>query len=130
MTLPRLRLGVAATAIALALAGCGDDQPDAAAPATTAPSPTAPATDYDRDACHRLSAVGDDVKAPFDAKVMTPIGAAAALASDPAIKQAGLDMAPIYAYGGPQPGQESVKAQRVVLDLAEACAAKYGDGPW
>lgn len=88
-----------------------------------AASPSAP--DYDREACAKLDAAGDLLLAAPDALVMRPIGATAALASDPDIKAAGLAMAPVYAYGDPEPGNDTVEAYRLAAELRLACEAKY-----
>lgn len=106
----------------------GSDGGKPAVPAAVqTPFPT-PSVDHDREACHRLSLVGDETTR--DPAVMLGVADAARLASDEGIRLAGVALTPIYAYGGPQPGRESLHAEQVALDLASACAAKYGDGPW
>lgn len=139
MTLPRRfrasRLIATAATIAFLATGCGsEDTPEGAAAATSAaPSPTRPtsAVDADRAACHAFSPLAEDPLDSLDPSKMSPVAAAAAQASDAAIRAAGAQIAEALANGRPEPGSDGViKAMEAAIALGDACGAKYGDGPW
>jgi len=117
-------------ALALALTGCGGDNPEpAAAPATSSP---APAVDFTRTACSRVSTVSDlEGPAELDGNVGVPVAESAQLATNPAVAEAGRVLEGAYQ---PQPGDTThdfaLRVQRAWLGLAEACGNLYGDGPW
>lgn len=100
-----------------------------AAPTTAAPSPT-PSIDKDREACHLLSQIEGNVELHFDQTAMWRISLFASQAQDPDIATAGSRLVDIFTGGDPEPGPESLEAMDASLALAEACAGKYGDGPW
>lgn len=103
---------------------------DTAAVATvTSASPTPSPVDYDREACRKVQAISGGIMAVFDSDVMSPVAAAASLASDPEIKAAGLALTPLLAYDGPQPGPDSVEAARLATELMITCRARYGEAP-
>ncbi|MFF0823075.1 hypothetical protein ACFYUR_22160 [Micromonospora haikouensis] len=126
----RRLLPAATLALAAALAGCSSGSEPAAAPgssATTAtPASAAPSpTTDDKRGCHALSTAKRDATAARDA------GALAGEASDPAIRQAGIGL--INAANdvlGDQTTETMLALDRARLALADACADKYGDGPW
>lgn len=129
-------LGLGAAGVAYAATG-GDNKPaesvagsPATAATTAAPSPV-PAVDKDREACRQLSQLDGQDGAQFDPTSMWPIALLASQAEDDGIAAAGEELRLIFASGQrPEPGNPSIDAAQAHLDLADACGAKYGDGPW
>ncbi|PGH46016.1 hypothetical protein COO58_17560 [Micromonospora sp. WMMA1996] len=126
----RARAAVAlSTALLLALSGCGKDAAPAAAPTSAAPaaSSAAPATSAavdDRATCRKNADTGNAFE--FDPATNLAHGQLAVQSSQPGISAAGGKLV-AAATASPVVNVDIAQAQ---LDLAEACAAVFGDGPW
>lgn len=127
----RARHLTAALLLAAALAGCGSDPEPAAAPTTPAPAATSAApspTVDDRSGCRAVANIGT---ADFDPAKNRDAGELASQASDANIKQAGVDLIKAANDSLAEPGPSSnIAVAQAQLDVAKACAAAFGDGPW
>ncbi len=126
----RARTAVAlSAALLLALAGCSDDTESAAAPTSTAPVPLSPApatssTVDDRTTCRQNANTANAVD--FDPTTNLTNGLLAVESTQAGIAAAGRKLV-AAASADPVVNVDIAKAQ---LDLAEACSAVFGDGPW
>ncbi|MDG4784446.1 hypothetical protein O7626_00600 [Micromonospora sp. WMMD1102] len=126
----------AAAVLAAGLIGFGyvlgnDSGPAPAAVAATspapAPTPTSTPTDWTRDGCSRLAALGT----PADPTEAWTAGEAAANSPYPGVAAAGDALRD--AADAPHatiPGDGPLDIAEAELDLAEACDAIYGEGGW
>ncbi|MEV0328719.1 hypothetical protein AB0H63_20060 [Micromonospora echinospora] len=136
----------AAALLCAVLAGCGSDTTDqpttapASASATGDPfgcpdwpvCPTLPAssaTDKDRRGCRSVAELADHLE--FDPTANRNAGALAAEASVPGISQAGVQLVTVANKARANPGPNAnLNIREAQRNVAEACAAAFGDGPW
>lgn len=125
---------LAAAALALAAllpVGCTDEGQTAvaatSAPAASSPTPAPSPKPNDRATCNRVATAGGAFE--FDGPTNYAIGLDAALSDDYSIRGAGLLLVEAGRNhdGGTNGNLAVAKAQ---LDLASACGAAFGDGPW
>lgn len=127
----------AAVAVAVALVSAGyalaqDDTPAPAAVAATTPAaeptPTSSPVDWSRDGCSRLSALST---VDFDPSRSLTAGRSASYSPHPGIAEAGEALeAAASRPDADEPGDGPLAIAQAQLDLAEACAVVFGDGPW
>ncbi|WP_327029696.1 hypothetical protein OG989_04020 [Micromonospora sp. NBC_01740] len=121
----------AALLLVAVLAGCGSDPEPAAAPPTSVPAATSAAPSPSADERAGCRAVGNLGATDLDPATNRAAGELAMQSSDANIKQAGVDLIAAandaLAEPGPAANLAIAEAQ---LDVANACGAAYGDGPW
>jgi len=131
-------LPAATLALAAALAGCSSGSEPAAEPSATTAAPTSaapttpgPISDEPtiRQICNHVADLGS---APnFHAAPNLEAGQRAARITDPSIANAGEKLMRAAGGASAAPGPASnVELAQAQIDVAQACADKYGDGPW
>lgn len=125
-------------ALTLTAAGCSTSEPTStanAAPTTSAPAPL-PTPDRNRDACHTLPT---DMLELLDNLADTRLAAEHAVKSSDRIMSAhGRDLRDAVTAretaglnGQPNSAVDAnLDISKAALNMAEACATLYGDGPW
>ena len=117
------------------LAACSDSEPEAAPSPTGAATSAAPSstTDPDRAACHAVSE-GPDTPTWQDAIALAEVANLSAHANDAGIASAGDELAETVVRvqsGELEAGPEgNLALNKALLALADACGARFGDGPW
>lgn len=128
----RTRTAAVTLAVLLTLPACSSDTKPVAAPtsaaaaSSAAPSPT-PSVD-DRAGCRAVADAG-----AFDTDPTTnrAAGQLAVAASVPGISSAGRHLIAAADNAAANPGVDAnLDLAKAQLDVAEACAAAFGDGPW
>lgn len=130
----RARAAVVVSALLLALTGCADGDPTPAAAPTSAATSAAPATSAavdDRATCRTNANTGNAFE--FDPGTNLANGRLAVQSSNPGIAAAGgklVAAATAAQIATDAAGRANLDIAEAQLDLAEACASLFGDGPW